>query len=166
MVWHATWFLSGRKWDATGNLLLSGAVCDFLLWYCLCHFMGTCSMITCSRHSDGRPWVKIDQGKKMERDFPSPQCHIIFPLFSFCVCCLWFTISCSPPSESLEQATRYRNIITHSSTCIYNVLTVFWFPEKVIIVCILPLFAMKGCQFEPHYPKSSSPLPPNLTLWA
>ena len=167
-MWHATRFLSGRKWDATGNLLLSGAVCDFLLWDCLCHFMGTFSMITCSRHSDGRAWVKNWLGKKMERDFPSLQCHIIFfPLFSFCVCCSWFTVSCSPPSESLEQATRYRNVITHYSTCIYNVLTVFLISRKSNYCMYLAIICHERLAvWTPTIQSLPPSLPPNLTLRA
>ena len=125
-------------------------------------------MITCSRHSDGRAWVKNWLEKKMERDFPSLQCHIIFfPLFSFCVCCSWFTVSCSPPSESLEQATRYRNVITHYSTCIYNVLTVFLISRKSNYCMYLAIICHERLAvWTPTIQSLPPSLPPNLTLRA
>ena len=77
--------------------------------------------------------MQRETGKKGEKP-PCPSVTSFFPPFFRSVFAS-YELSCSPPSESLEQATRYRNTITHYMyiyiIIIYVlIMTVFYFPEK------------------------------------
>ena len=82
-----------------------------------------------------------------------------------------YELSCSPPSESVEQATRYRNTITHYMyinlyICIDNDCILF--PRKIIFFyCMyLAIICHNRLPGEPHYPKDPPPPSNNLTLRA
>ena len=109
--------------------------------------------------------VQRETGKKGENP-PCPSVTSFFCPFLRSVFAS-YELSCSPPSESVEQATRYRNTITHYMyinlyICIDNDCILF--PRKIIFFyCMyLAIICHNRLPGEPHYPKDPPPLPTTL----
>ena len=90
----------------------------------------------------GEKLTSAKRDRQKRREPPLPQCYVIFFSFFRSVFAS-YELSCSPPSESLEQATRYGNTVTRY-VYIYIIICIdndcILFPRKRIffIVCILP----------------------------